>query len=315
MIKVNYTELDGPAGPTCRLEASGHACYAPAGQDIVCAGASTLMQTLCALLAGEENAKSDAWDEPEGPRLAVVAAAPQKPWVEGAFEFAKMGFALLAERYPDNIRFADLSGRGEESMVDLQMFAESGEGAPAPALSHAQEQQAIASGTMKAEEAQLAPAVPEKGEPEVPDEKEPTAPPDREERTAPLPPMPDAGVNAVRALHAQWAAEEAMMRREVPDFSLKRELADPEMRRLMELPGMRMSDAYRLAHYNDALRQTARTVEQGVVERIRQRANRPAENGISSGGAAITRADVASMTRAQREALERRAMHGAEIVL
>ena len=45
MIKVNYTELDGPAGPTCRLEASGHAGYAPAGQDIVCAGASTLMQT------------------------------------------------------------------------------------------------------------------------------------------------------------------------------------------------------------------------------------------------------------------------------
>ena len=30
MIKVNYTELDGPAGPTCRLEASGHAGYAPA---------------------------------------------------------------------------------------------------------------------------------------------------------------------------------------------------------------------------------------------------------------------------------------------
>ena len=54
MIKVNYTELDGPAGPTCRLEASGHAGYAPAGQDIVCAGASTLMQTLCALMAGEE---------------------------------------------------------------------------------------------------------------------------------------------------------------------------------------------------------------------------------------------------------------------
>ena len=51
MIKVNYTELDGPAGPTCRMEASGHAGYAPAGQDIVCAGASTLMQTLCALLA------------------------------------------------------------------------------------------------------------------------------------------------------------------------------------------------------------------------------------------------------------------------
>lgn len=39
----------------------------------------------------------------------------------------------------------------------------------------------------------------------------------------------------------------------------------------MQLPGMRMLDAYRLAHYGDAMRQTARTVEQGVVERIRQR--------------------------------------------
>ena len=188
MIKVTYTELDGPSGPTLRLEAAGHAGYAPAGQDIVCAGASTLMQTLVYLLAGEESAKSDAWDEPEGPRLAVTAAAPRKPWVEGAFEFAKAGFALLAERYPDNVRFADLSGRGEQCMVDLQLFAE-GEGgaapppASAPALSRAQQQQAIASGTMKAAEAE-APAQPpqeavaeEAGETEQPEPAaEPTAP-------------------------------------------------------------------------------------------------------------------------------------------
>ena len=313
MIKVNYTELDGPAGPTCRLEASGHAGYAPAGQDIVCAGASTLMQTLCALLAGEEGAKSGAWDEPDGPRLAVTAAAPQKPWVEGAFEFAKAGFALLAERYPDHVRFADLSGRGEQSMVDLQMFAsESGDAASsAPALSHAQAQQAIASGTMRADEGSgETPEVPTQTAPEKPEE-----PPAPQERPAPLPPVPglQAGENAVRALHARWAAEEAMIRRDVPGFSLRQELANPEMRRLMELPGMRMGDAYRLAHYSDALQQTARTVEQGVVERIRQRSARPAENGTSPSGAAVTRADVASMTRAQREALERRAMHGVKI--
>ena len=311
MIKVNYTELDGPAGPTCRLEASGHAGYAPAGQDIVCAGASALMQTLCALLAGEEGTKSGAWDEPDGPRLAVTAAAPQKPWVEGAFEFAKAGFALLAERYPDHVRFADLSGRGEQAMVDLQMFADGGEGTSAPALSHAQAQQAIASGTMRADEGSgETPEVPAQTAPEKPEE-----PPAPQERPAPLPPVPglQAGENAVRALHARWAAEEAMIRRDVPGFSLRQELANPEMRRLMELPGMRMGDAYRLAHYNDALRQTAQTVEQGVVERIRQRSARPAENGTSPSGAAVTRADVASMTRAQREALERRAMHGVKI--
>lgn len=311
MIKVNYTELDGPAGPTCRLEASGHAGYAPAGQDIVCAGASTLMQTLCALLAGEKGTKSGAWDEPDGPRLAVTAAAPQKPWVEGAFEFAKAGFALLAERYPDHVRFADLSGRGEQAMVDLQMFADGGEGTSAPALSHAQAQQAIASGTMRADEGSgETPEVSAQTAPEKPEE-----PPAPQERPAPLPPVPglQAGENAVRVLHARWAAEEAMIRRDVPGFSLRQELANPEMRRLMELPGMRMGDAYRLAHYSDALQQTARTVEQGVVERIRQRSARPAENGTSPSGAAVTRADVASMTRAQREALERRAMHGVKI--
>ena len=138
MIRVIYSELDGPEGLTLRLEASGHAGYAPAGQDIVCAGASTLMQALVSLLAGEKTARSDAWDEPEGPRLAVTAAAPQEPWVEGAFELAKAGFALLAERYPDNVRFADRSARGKQEMMDLQLFADGGEAA-APALSAAQE--------------------------------------------------------------------------------------------------------------------------------------------------------------------------------
>ena len=276
MIKVNYTELDGPAGPTCRLEASGHAGYAPAGQDIVCAGASTLMQTLCALLAGEEGTRSGVWDEPDGPRLAVTAAAPQKPWVEGAFEFAKAGFALLADATGQcPLRRFERTGR--QSMVDLQLFASEGGDAAAPsapALSHAQAQQAIASGTMKADEGREASDVSTPAAVQEPEER--PAPP---ERPASLPPIPGLreGANTVRALHARWAAEEAMLRRDMPDFSLKQELANPEMRRLMELPGMRMGDAYRLAHYNDALRQTAQTVEQGVVERIRQRSARPAE--------------------------------------
>ena len=322
MIRVNYTELDSAGGPTLRLEARGHAGYAPAGQDIVCAGASTLMQTLAYLLAGEENAHSDVWDEEDGPRLAVTAGAPRSPWVEGAFAFAKAGFALLAERYPDHVRFADLSARGEQSMVDLQLFAEGGEGdggAEGPALSRAQQQQAVAAGTMKAEKGEK----PEKTEPtggaeasapEKTAEEKPKAELPQPPKLPPLPKLPPKGVSVVQSLHARWAAEEAMLRREVPGFVLKEELRDPEMRRLMQLPGMRMADAYRLTHYNDALRRTARTVEQGVVERIQQRAARPAENGTRPGGAAVTRADVGKMTRQQREALERRALHGDKII-
>ena len=290
MIKVLYNELDGPEGLTLRLEAAGHAGYAPAGQDIVCAGASTLMQALVSLLAGEESTRSDAWDEPDGPRLAVVADAPQKPWVEGAFELAKTGFALLAERYPDNLRFADVSRRGERGMMDLQLFAEGGDGAAA--APPAPEETAEETGG-------------EGGESESKPQPEP-----------PRPSLPERfpGREVVDGLHSRWAAEEALMRRVVPEFSLKEELRNPEMRRLMQLPGMRMADAYRLAHYNDALRQAAHDVEQGVVERIRQRAARPAENGTRPGSAAVTGADVSRMSRAQREALERKALHGERIV-
>ena len=312
MMKVVYSEMDTPAGISCRLEAAGHAGYAPAGQDIVCAGASTVMQGLVCLLAGEKSARSDAFDEPDGPRLAVQADAPCAEWVQGAFELAKACFALLAERYPENVRFADVSRRGEKSMVDLQLFAnEGGDAAPvAPALSEAQTRQAVASGTMKPGEA--APAVPAAPQPEP--EARPEPPVQRPE----LPPLSGLACStrtAVQGLHARWAAEEAAMRRSQPDFNLQKELRSPEMRRLMQLPGMRVQDAYRLTHYDENLRTAAQAVEQGVVERIQQRAARPTENGIRPGGAATVRPDVASMTRAQREALERRVLHGAQIEL
>ncbi len=312
MMKVVYSEMDTPAGLSCRLEAAGHAGYAPAGQDIVCAGASTVMQGLVYLMAGEENARSEAFDEPDGPRVAVSADAPCEDWVRGAFELAKACFVLLAERYPENVRFADVSRRGEESMMDLQLFSSEGGDAvsPAPALSEAQARQAVASGTMKPGEAEAAPAVPAAPQPEP--EPRPEPPAQRPDLNLPLPRMAQT---TVQGLHARWAAEEAAMRRSQPEFNLQKELRDPEMRRLMQLPGMRVQDAYRLAHYDENLRSTAQTVEQGVVERIQQRAARPTENGIRPGGAATVRPDVASMTRAQREALERRVLHGAQIVL
>lgn len=319
MMKVCYSEMDTPAGLSCRLEAAGHAGYAPAGQDIVCAGASTVMQGLVYLLAGEENAHSEAFDEPDGPRLAVSVDAPCEEWVRGVFELAKACFVLLAERYPENVRFADVSRRGKESMMDLQLFAsEGGDAASAPpALSEAQTRQAVASGTMKPDEAKV-PAAPQASaektvelQPEKPRQKLPV-------QRSELPPLSSFARStqaAVHSLHARWAAEEAAMRRSQPDFDLQNELRSPEMRRLMQLPGMRVRDAYRLAHYDENLRTAAQAVEQGVVERIQQRAARPTENGIRPGGAATVRPDVASMTRAQREALERRVLHGAQIEL
>ena len=199
--------------------------------------------------------------------------------------------------------------------MDLQLFAE-GEAAP-PALSEAQTRQAVASGTMKPDEAKV-PAAPQASaektvelQPEKPRQELPVQRPER----PPLSSFARSTQAAVHSLHARWAAEEAAMRRSQPDFDLQNELRSPEMRRLMQLPGMRVRDAYRLAHYDENLRTAAQAVEQGVVERIQQRAARPTENGIRPGGAATVCPDVASMTRAQREALERRVLHGAQIEL
>ena len=178
-------------------------------------------------------------------------------------------------------------------------------------MSPEQTRQAVAAGTLKPE----APAAQPEAPRQTPAEPEPQPEtPAQPERPA-LPPLPLPVQNTVRGLHARWAAEEAAMRRSQPGFDLKAELKNPEMRRLMQLPGMRVQDAYRLAHYEDALRTTAQTVEQGVVERVQQRATRPLENGLRPGAAASVRPDVAAMTRAQREALERRVLHGAQIEL
>ena len=129
MIYTEYVEFDMPDGEQVRrLEAYGHAGFAPKGQDIVCAAASMLMETLVYQLAGSEEAECCAYNEPTGPRVSVRLKGSLDPADLNAMEFAKTGFSLLAEKYPANVRFEDKSRDGQEKMVDLQLFAEGGDG-------------------------------------------------------------------------------------------------------------------------------------------------------------------------------------------
>lgn len=129
MIYTEYVEFDMPDGERVRrLEAYGHAGFAPKGQDIVCAAASMLMETLVYVLAGSEEAECCAYNEPTGPRVSVRLKGSLDPADLNAMEFAKTGFSLLAEKYPANVRFEDKSRDGQEKMVDLQLFAEGGDG-------------------------------------------------------------------------------------------------------------------------------------------------------------------------------------------
>ena len=139
MIHAEYVEFDQPTGARVRrLEVFGHADYAPRGQDIVCAGASMLMETLVYVLADCDEAECCAYNEPTGPRVSVKLTGSIFPTDLTAMEFAKTGLALLAERYPENIHYEDKSKDGQEKMVNLQLFAEGcGDGGAAAAAASA----------------------------------------------------------------------------------------------------------------------------------------------------------------------------------
>lgn len=122
----------------------------------------------------------------------------------------------------------------------------------------------------------------------------------------------------IAAIHEEWNREAAALKERYPDFDQAEVLANPEVEKMMRA-GCSMEVAYRAAYFDRIMAQqteaTARQVENGVTERIRQRGARPGENGTRPGGAVQTHLDVSSMSRKDREALEKRVLRGEIITL
>lgn len=153
MIKIIY--VADPEGGKLTMRAEGHAGYAPAGQDIVCAAVSCLMQTLAYSAAEDEKTSSCIYQGEEGPVLNVEAG--DSVLMRDKFELVADGLDLLAEQYPENVNFkkrckcssavdlqllgprpagckqstADAGSRNPGEPFDLQLFAEGGDGAAA----------------------------------------------------------------------------------------------------------------------------------------------------------------------------------------
>lgn len=122
----------------------------------------------------------------------------------------------------------------------------------------------------------------------------------------------------IAQIQARWDAEAEALKAKYPDFDREEVLANPEVEKMMRA-GCSMEAAYRAAYFDRLMaRQTAATAqqtEQGVLNRVQQRASRPAENGTRPGGAVQTHLDVEHMSRKDREALERRVLRGEIITL
>lgn len=118
MIKIIY--VADPEGGKLTMRAEGHAGYAPAGQDIVCAAVSCLMQTLAYSAAEDEHTSSCIYQGKEGPVLNVEAG--DSVLMRDKFELVADGLDLLAEQYPENVNFKKRCKCSPA--VDLQLFAE-----------------------------------------------------------------------------------------------------------------------------------------------------------------------------------------------
>ena len=112
MITIIYDEK----GHDMILQASGHAGFAPKGQDIVCAAVSCLMQTLAYSVDG-----GTATRDPDGDNVLRVQAAQSFDTL-AKFELVTDGLMLLAQQYPENVRFVNLHANDTDN-VDLQLFA------------------------------------------------------------------------------------------------------------------------------------------------------------------------------------------------
>lgn len=126
MIKIIY--VADPEGGKLTMRAEGHAGYAPAGQDIVCAAVSCLMQTLAYSAVEDERTSSCIYQGKEGPVVSVEAG--DSVLMRDKFELVADGLDLLAEQYPENVNFKKRCKCSPA--VDLQLFAE-GAGAGAAA--------------------------------------------------------------------------------------------------------------------------------------------------------------------------------------
>lgn len=117
MIKIIY--VADPEGGKLTMRAEGHAGYAPAGQDIVCAAVSCLMQTLAYSAAEDEHTSSCIYQGKEGPVVNVEAG--DSVLMRDKFELVADGLDLLAEQYPENVNFKKRCKCSPA--VDLQLFA------------------------------------------------------------------------------------------------------------------------------------------------------------------------------------------------
>ena len=112
----------------------------------------------------------------------------------------------------------------------------------------------------------------------------------------------------------QWYTEAQALKAQpgFEKFDLQAEAENPEFVKLLQ-SGIPVKHAYEVIHMDDIIAAQAQQTSKAVVDNIRARGNRPAENGTASSSAVIYKADVSKLSAEDRREIARRARMGEHI--
>ncbi|MBR2366764.1 MAG: hypothetical protein IKC50_00360 [Oscillospiraceae bacterium] len=127
--------------------------------------------------------------------------------------------------------------------------------------------------------------------------------------------VPDEEQTAAQA--ETWLREAGALREQYPDFELREELADPDFVTALQA-GVPMELLYKGRHCDRLLAEAAacaaKTAEENVVQSIRAKGGRPAENGADANNSPIlTKSDPSQLTLREFEQIARRVSRGERI--
>ena len=99
MTRIDYWK-DGATG-THYLSVIGHANWAGAGNDIVCAALSAVSYTLLGFLLNAEADTEELSQETESGRVVILCKGNQR--IDTAFEMALIGYLQIEKQYPHHV--------------------------------------------------------------------------------------------------------------------------------------------------------------------------------------------------------------------
>ena len=116
---------------------------------------------------------------------------------------------------------------------------------------------------------------------------------------------------------AAWMQEAESLKAIYPSFNFGEELQNERFIDLLNVPGVDVRTAFELTHKDDiiagAMQFTAKTVEKKLADKVMANGSRPAENGMNSQSASLTKSDVSQLSKADILDIQRRVARGEKI--